>query len=275
MPLMPLHFKFAQAETPVCRLGLATRGNSHLQRDDVLSGLEQGINYWNWCGYENGMSQAVRELGSRRKDVTIAMQLSARSGEEANRELEDALNDLKTSYLDIITFYYVESAEEWQEIIGAGGALDAMRKAQQGGLLRMLGLTTHQRRPAGDILRTRLLDLLMVRYNAAHRGAEKEIFPEAQRLKTPLVTFTALRWKALLNHTPEDPVNFIPPPAREWYRFALAHPAVSVSLMAPKNRHELMDNLQLLNDWRLPTEAEYEALRLHGDRVHRNAGGFP
>jgi hypothetical protein len=45
--------------------------------------------------------------------------------------------------------------------------------------------------------------------------------------------------------------------------------------MAPKNRHELMDNLQLLDDWRLPTASEYEALRLHGDRVHRNAGGFP
>jgi predicted aldo/keto reductase-like oxidoreductase len=275
MPLMPLYFKFTQAETPVCRLGLATRGNSHLRRDDVLLGLEHGINYLNWCGYEDGMSQAARELGSRRKDVIIATQLSARSGEEAKRELGDALDALKTSYLDVITFYYVESPQEWQELIRVGGAFTAMKKAQQGGLLRMLGLTTHQRRLAGDILHTLLLDLLMVRYNAAHRGAEREIFSEAQRLKMPLVTFTALRWKALLDRTREDPANFIPPPAREWYRFVLAHPAVSVALMAPKNRHELMDNLQLLDDWRLPTASEYEALRLHGDRVHRNAGGFP
>jgi predicted aldo/keto reductase-like oxidoreductase len=275
MSSLPSHFKFVQAETPVCRLGLATRGNSHLRRDDVLLSLEHGINYWNWCGYEDGMSQAVRELGSRRKDVIIAMQLSARSEKEADRELGNALDALKTSYMDIITFYYVESAQEWQEIVRAGGTFAAMKKAQQRGLLRMLGLTTHQRRLAGDILRSRLLDLLMVRYNAAHRGAEKEIFSEAQRLKTPLITFTALRWKALLDHTREDPANFIPPPAHEWYRFVLAHPAVSVALMAPHNCHELMDNLRLLSDWRLPTASEYEALRLHGDRVHRNAGGFP
>ncbi len=139
----------------------------------------------------------------------------------------------------------------------------------------MIGVTTHQRRLASEILRSQTLDLLMVRYNAAHRGAEMEIFPTAEQLKIPIITFTSQRWKALLQPTPEDPKRFVPPPAREWYRFALASPAVSVVLMAPGNRTELLENLKLLSDWRPPSEEQHSQMVLHGERVRRHAGRFP
>jgi predicted aldo/keto reductase-like oxidoreductase len=221
------------------------------------------------------MSEAVAELGLQRQKVAVAAQLEARDGEGAKQELEGLLDRLKSDYLDVVTFYYVETADEWHEILRPRGAMEFLQRAREQGLVRMIGLTTHQRALAADILRTRLLDLLMVRYNAAHRGAETEIFPLARRLETPLVTFTALRWKALLKTTHDDPAGFVPPPAREWYRFVLSEPAVSVVLMAPGNRAELVDNLNLLNDWREPTDAEFAVLREHGDWVRRNAGSFP
>jgi predicted aldo/keto reductase-like oxidoreductase len=268
-------FKFQNLPIPVMRLGLATRGNTHLRKDDVLQAFGQGVNYWNWCGCPDGMSEAVAELGSERQKVAVAVQLEARHGEGAKRELHALLDRLKSDYLDVVMLYYVEAADEWQEILRPRGAMEFLQGAKQQGLVRMIGLTTHQRPLAAEILRARLLDVLMVRYNAAHRSAETEIFPLARRFETPLVTFTALRWKALLKATREDPAGFVPPPAREWYRFVLSDPAVSVALMAPHNRAELVDNLKLLNDWREPTAAEFAALRDHGDRVRRNAGAFP
>ena len=33
----------------VCRLGLATRGNTSLEPEDVELAFDQGINYLNWC----------------------------------------------------------------------------------------------------------------------------------------------------------------------------------------------------------------------------------
>ena len=259
----------------VCRLGLATRGNTSLQKEDVLLALDRGVNYWNWCGHEDGMSEVIRELGTRRTQVVIAIQLAGRKEGVARDELERVLKRLKTGYIDIVTLYYVETEEEWARIISPKGALSALTKANQEGLLKMIGLTTHQRTLAKHILSSRQLDLLMVRYNAAHRGAEKELFPLAQQLGVPLVSFTGLRWKALLSSTPEDPKGFTLPPAREWYRFVLANPAVSVALMAPNGRMQLLENLELLADWRLPEPQEYETLRLHGDRVRRHAGSFP
>ena len=40
--------------------------------------------------------------------------------------------------------------------------------------------------------------MLMIRYNAAHRGAESDVFPVTDALGTPVVTFTGLRWKDLM-----------------------------------------------------------------------------
>jgi predicted aldo/keto reductase-like oxidoreductase len=272
---MPRFFEFSPCNISVCRLGLATRGNTSLRREDVLYALERGINYWNWSGHEDGMSEAIRGLGPRRNQVVIAIQLNAREHQEACRELEETLAQLKTDYIDIVTFYYVETQEEWAQIVSSGGALGSLERAREEGRLKMIGLTTHQRSLAQQILASRPLDLLMIRYNAAHRGAEQEVFPQAQEFDVPLVAFTGLRWKALLCPTLDDPEDFTPPPAREWYRFVLAHPAISVALMAPNTRRELLENMELLTDWRLPTPLEYETLRLHGDRVRRHAASFP
>ena len=99
--------------------------------------------------------------------------------------------------------------------------------------------------------------------------------PPVVRLGMPVVVYTAQRWGALIRPTHDDPPDFTPPAATEWYRFALAHPAVSVVLMAPNGRRELEENLNLLDDWRAPTPAEFEAMAEHGLRVRRHPGRFP
>ncbi len=128
---------------------------------------------------------------------------------------------------------------------------------------------------AAEIAASGQCDLLMIRYNAAHRGAETEIFPVTTQQQVPVVAYTGLRWGALLKSTPDDPPDFVPPPAREWYRFILANPAVAVTLMAPNGRAELDENLTLLDDWQPPTPQVMQTLRDHGDRVHQHAGRFP
>lgn len=260
----------------VCRLGLATRGGDcRLTADDCWHALERGISYWNWCGADDGMGAAVRQLGKGREKVVIAFQLEARTAEAAWRELERVLRTLGTDRVEVATFYYVEHESEWQTIAGKRGALTALRQAKEQKVVRLIGLTSHQRKLAAQIAETGALDLLMVRYNAAHTGAERDVFPVTQRLGLPVIVYTCTRWAQLMRPTPFDPPNFSPPPAREWYRFALAHPAVSVALMAPSDRKELDENLQLLDDWRAPTPEEEALLRQHGERVRRYRRWFP
>ena len=177
--------------------------------------------------------------------------------------------------MDILTFYYVEEAAEWEQLTAPGGALEYCRAAQRDGRVRRLGITTHQRPLAAEAARSGKLDLLMVRYNAAHRGAETEVFPAADAAGLPVVAYTALRWGGLLRPTPEDPPGFTPPPAPAWYRFVLQNPAVTVTLAAPHDRRELDEDLTVLDATAPLTSEEYERLAQHGRRVRRHAGQFP
>src|SRR5262249_14972482 len=157
---------------------------------------------------------------------------------EAAEELRSALTVLKADYIDVLTLYYVETAEEWEEIIAPGGAMGYLRDAKRDGVVRRIGVTSHQRKLAARMAESGLLDVVMVRYNAAHRGAEKEVFPVTARLGMSVISFTALRWGALLKPTPDDPSGYSVPRAPEWYRFVLQNPAVSVALHAPQTRAE-------------------------------------
>lgn len=258
----------------VCRLGLATRGGSQLDCDAVLEAVDRGINYLNWCGQADGMRDAIRRLGPRRERVAIAIQLEARSAQAAQNELAAVLADLSTDYLDVVTYYYVEHVDEWREIIAPGGAAEEVEEARRQGKVRAIGLTSHQRTLAAQIAAGGRLDLLMIRYNAAHRGAERDVFPVTTERRLPVVAFTCLRWGALLEPTPDDPPGFVAPRAADWYRFVLCQP-VAVALMAPDNASELAENLKLLDDWRGLHPDEREALLAHGDRVRRHAPSFP
>ena len=143
------------------------------------------------------------------------------------------------------------------------------------GAVRAIGITSHQREFVAELAKSGLLDCLMIRYNAAHRGAMEQIFPTTKSLEIPVISYTGLRWGALLKKTPDDPPDFMPPKAIDCYRFTLCNPAVTVSLMAPNGGTELKENLNLLNDWRGMSTQEYNMLKEHGDRIHRHAPAFP
>ena len=274
---MEKYAHFGPGMPKVCRLGLATRGNTHPTVDDIWYAFERGINYWNWCGYDDGMCQAVGELGARRNEVVLATQIgvSGWSRDGMRRELDKALKMLKSDWIDVVTLYYVESEGEWEQITCAGGAIESLQEAKEEGVLKSIGLTTHQRPLAAKWAETGLLDMLMVRYNAAHRGAESEIFPITQRCRLPVVCFTCLRWGALLQATAADPEGFEVPGAAQWYRYVLSNPLVSVALMAPDNRKELESNLALLDNWRELSAQQRTEMEKHGDRVREVAGPFP
>ena len=275
MPTVPQHTQFGTLGA-VCRLGLATRGNTHLSPDDVHHAVERGVNYLNWCAHSDGMSQAIRDMtDAQRRDVFVAAQFMARTADSAKRELDEMLAELGTEYVDVLTYYYVEHEDQWRQIIGRGGAADMLENARSTGQVRAIGMTTHQRPLAATVAQSGRLDMLMVRYNAAHRGAEDEVFPVTEPRGMPVVAFTITRWGALAKPTPVDPPAFNPPPTPQWYRFALQHPAVTVAIMAPNDREQLDENLTILDDWRTLTDKELETLAAHGQRVREHAGRFP
>src|SRR4051795_6430019 len=210
---------------PVCRLGLASYGRTAITPEDVLSAVDRGVNFLNWQGLAEGPIEgdafpaAVSALGPRRESVVVCAQFGARDGGDAATELRSALAVLGTDYIDVLTLYYVERADEWEGLTAPGGALRYLQDAKSDGAVRRIGITSHQRPLAARMAESGLIDAVMIRYNAAHRGAERDVLPVTRRLGLPVIAYTALRWGALLRPTPDDPAGFTDPRPPDWYRF--------------------------------------------------------
>jgi predicted aldo/keto reductase-like oxidoreductase len=147
---------------PVCRLGLASHGATDLAERDIVHALDRGVNFINWAGDEDVFSRTIRDLGARRREIIICVQFSARKAADAALELRSLLSALGTEYVDVLTFYYVEAADEWSELTAPDGALAFCRDGQRQGHVRRLGVTTHQRPLAAPHDRAELDEALKV-----------------------------------------------------------------------------------------------------------------
>src|SRR5262245_10310183 len=189
---------------PVCRLGLAKHLSTGLTSDDVLYAVDQGMNFLNWPAFAEGevegdaFSEAIASLGVARERVVVCVQFGSATASDAGKELRGLLSILRTDHIDVLTLYYVEREEEWRQLQEPGGALGYLLDARRDGVVRRLGVTSHQRPLAAEMARSGLLDCVMIRYNAAHRGAERDIFPTTDELGVPVIAYTATRWGALM-----------------------------------------------------------------------------
>jgi len=110
-------------------------------------------------------------------------------------------------------------------------------------------------------------ELFMLRYNAVHRGAERDVFPYLPAERTPgLIAYTATRWGHLLDPA-KMPPGEAPPAARDCYRFALSHPAVSMALCGPASREEMQEAIRALDAGPLAPD-EMARMRRIGDHVY-------
>jgi aryl-alcohol dehydrogenase-like predicted oxidoreductase len=176
------------------------------------------------------------------------------------RRVERVLRDLGTDYLDVLQLYWA----------GVTSSLDArnleeMVRLREEGKVRALGVSIHDRKRAGRLALDSPLDLLMIRYNAAHPGAEVDVFPFLAPRRPAVVAYTATAWRRLLR----PPRGWTGPAATagECYRFCLGNPQVDVVLCSPANAAQLREDL--LAAARGPLDAAGEDfMRRLGRAVH-------
>ena len=142
-----------------------------------------------------------------------------------------------------------------------------MQAVRESGLVRAVSISTHDRKFAVQLAREGVLDAMMIRYNAAHRGAETEIFPNLPESNPAVVSFTATRWTYLLRPPRGYPRGERLPTAGMCYRFVLSNPAVHVCLMAPGNLKQFEQNLAEIRQGPLHEE-DMQFMRNFGDLVY-------
>jgi len=262
MPRDFLRAPLAKLGTPVCRVGLSATYRPG--RRTVHKALDEGLNYFLYFGFDSHMTGVLRDrLGSRREEYVLAT--GAYNWivwhEPLRRTLERRLRQMRTDYIDIFHFFGVTRRKHFTPRVR-----DELAAVRQSGLVRAVGISTHDRAFAAELAREGVLDAMMIRYNAASRGAESEIFAQLPESNPVVVSYTATRWKTLLRRPKGYPPDGRLPSAGMCYRFALSNPAVDVCLMAPGNLPQFEQNLAEIR--RGPLDGgDLDFMRTFGDSV--------
>lgn len=206
----------------------------------VERAFDEGVNYLYWGSRRlGGFADALRHLAPQRERFVLVLQSYSRVAALVGWSIERALKSVRLDHADILLLGM------WNKPVPPR-MLDAARKLRERGLVRFLAVSTHKRPLVPSIAEGRDFDVIHFRYNAAHTGAEREIFPNLPDGNRPgMVAFTATSWRQLLK-AKNVPHGEKPPTAADCYRYVLSRPEVNVCLTGPANAAQMDQALDAL-----------------------------
>jgi len=206
--------------------------------DALEAAFEAGCNYFYWGALRNAkMATAIRNIVNKgkRDALIIVIQDFRRSRQGVEHSLMRGLKKLGLDYADVLLL-------GWHKNPPTPKILDTVEKLKDKQAFRYLGISGHNRALFPELAKDPRYDLFQIRYNAANRGAEEDIFPHLPGIRPGIVSFTATRRMSLVK-SKRIPADEKRPTAGDCYRFVLTNPSVDVVITGPSKATQLEENL--------------------------------
>src|SRR5579884_1729589 len=119
--------------------------------DEILPVLREfGVNHLDTAAdYGDSELRLAAWLAGRRHEFFLATKTSERTGDGARASLERSLQRLGVDQVDLIQLHNLVEEDDWQTAHGSAGAVTALARARDEGLVRFIGVTGHGLRIAG------------------------------------------------------------------------------------------------------------------------------
>ena len=130
--------------------GSGSRFLMYQDEDKALEALNRaidlGITYIDTAhAYGDGKSEERigRVMATRRKEVTLASKIPARTADQARRQIELSLKRLRTDHLEVLHIHVLKNLQDLAAIEARGGVLEALYEAREQKTTRAIGITCH------------------------------------------------------------------------------------------------------------------------------------
>ena len=241
----------------------------------IEDAFERGINYLYWGTVRQpDFARAMVNLSKHHRDeLILTVQSYSQDPSSIEGEVEDALKTAGIENFDFLLLGNRNSAL-------SGEYVELFERLRDRGLLRYMSLSSHNRPFLPSLLEDYEQDrspfeLLMLRYNPVHRGAETDVFPFIQERKHPTIaTYTSTRWGHLLD-SDKMPPGEVPLTARDCYRYALSNPAVDMVIAGPANGDQMGEAISALEAGPLEPEERARIERIGAHIYAQYAPQYP
>ena len=233
-----------------------------LDEAGVREAIDLGANYLFWSSRKKYLKTIIKDvvMKDRERFVLATGPILGYFAGSVRRAAEKALRASGSDYIDVLQVFWAgKMSALTRSVVGE------LVKLREEGKARAIGVSIHDRQRAGKLAAEGPLDFFMIRYNAAHPGAEVDIFPHLPAKKPIIAAYTATSWQKLL----KAPKGWTGPAASagDCFRFCLTNPYVDVVVSAPKTAAEMRENMQAITRGPLSDE-EMARLRALGKAVH-------
>ena len=227
--------------------------------------FERGVNYFYWGSRRRErMGRALRSLSRHhREELVIVIQSYARLATLMKRSLHSGLRALDIDHADVLLL-------GWYNQPPSRRMLDAALELRERGKVRAVAISGHRRSMFTELIDDEALSIWHLRYNAVHRGAEREVFaalegrPREQR--PGLVTYTTTRWGHLCDPA-RTPSGERTPDGSDCVRFSLSQPQVDVVISGPSCAEHVDQAIRALELGPMSDE-ELAWMRRVGDHIY-------
>ena len=233
-------------EVTILGFGSGSRFLMYKDDDEAIAALNHaidlGIGYIDTAhSYGDGKSEerVGRVMATRRKEVTLATKIAARTADGARRQIELSLKRLQTDHLDVMHIHALKNADDLAAIEAKGGVLEAIYEARDQKVTRAIGITSHAAPAAlASALERHDFDCTQMALNAGlvnmteamkispagKDSFEQLALPVANRKKLGVIAMKVFGQEQLLNAAP----------AEKLLGYALSLPVSLASLGMPK-----------------------------------------
>ena len=262
----PIKNKFGRNGPLVTRVGLGgegvlrSRGRERDAAAVIQAALDLGLTYFDsapaYAGCQKYLGTAWRAEPESRARIFQAGKSAQRRAAGAREDWENTLSVMGIDYLDLWQIHDLRTDEDFEEIAGPGGALEAFIEARDQGLVRGVGVTGHH---DPDLLTRAVVewpvDAVLLPINpveAVLGGFLDRTIPAARQKGVAIIGMKVLGG----GHYVQPAVGVM---AENLIRFALAKQA-DVTIVGCSNPDEVRTLVNLGNETKIMTPDEQERI---------------
>ena len=166
---------------------------------DVIKELKnQGINFIDTAiGYtvsEGYIGKALKEVG--RESFYIATKAMGYTYDTMKAYIEQSLRQLDVDYIDLYQIHNVSKQEQFDSVISENGAFKALLEAKEKGLIKHIGVTSHNISMVEKFLEYDIIETIQFPFNVVEQQAV-EVFKKAKEKNVGVLAMKPLAGGAI------------------------------------------------------------------------------